>query len=43
VAVTAGGALLIARAFSLTVDGLVLAALRNGEDDRWWLRLDIAV
>jgi hypothetical protein len=33
----------IARAFPVTVDGLVLAALRRGEDGRGWLALGAAV
>jgi hypothetical protein len=43
VAVWAGEPMWIARAFPLTVDGLVLAALRRGRQGRWWLGLGIAV
>lgn len=43
VAVWAGEPLWLARAFPLTVDGLVLAALRRGRQGRWWLALGIAV
>jgi hypothetical protein len=43
VALVAGEPLLIARAFPITVDGLVLAALRCGDRGRHWLRLGIAV
>lgn len=43
VAVLAGEPLWIARAFPVTVDGLVLAALRRGPQGRWWLRLGVAV
>jgi hypothetical protein len=43
VAVWAGEPAWIARAFPLTVDGLVLAALRRGRQGRWWLALGIAV
>jgi hypothetical protein len=43
VALLAGEPLWIARAFPITVDGLVLAALRRGEDGRRWLALGAAV
>jgi hypothetical protein len=43
VAVRAGEPLWIARTFPVTVDGLVLAALRRGRPGRWWLALGIAV
>lgn len=43
VAVWAGEPLWLARAFPVTVDGLVLAALRRGRQGRWWLALGIAV
>jgi hypothetical protein len=43
VAQWAGESLWIARAFPVTVDGLVLAALRRGRHGRWWLALGIAV
>lgn len=43
VALHAGEPLWIARAFPVTVDGLVLAALRRGRQGRWWLALGIAV
>jgi hypothetical protein len=43
VAQWAGEPLWIARAFPVTVDGLVLAALRRGRQGRWWLALGIAV
>jgi hypothetical protein len=43
VAVWAGEPLWIARAFPITVDGLVLAALRRGRSGRWWMALGIAV
>lgn len=43
VAVWAGEPVWLARAFPLTVDGLVLAALRRGRQGRWWLGLGIAV
>jgi hypothetical protein len=43
VAMWAGEPLWIARAFPVTVDGLVLAALRRGRHGRWWLALAIAV
>jgi hypothetical protein len=43
VAMWAGEPLWIARAFPITVDGLVLAALRRGRQGRWWLALGIAV
>lgn len=43
VAVWAGEPLWLARTFPLTVDGLVLAALRRGRQGRWWLALGIAV
>ena len=33
----------VARAFPITVDGLVLAALRRGDDGRRWLALGLAV
>lgn len=42
VALMAGEPLWIARAFPITVDGLVLAALRRGETGRAWLALGIA-
>jgi hypothetical protein len=37
----AGEPLWLARAFPVTVDGLVLAALRRGPQGRWWLRLGV--
>jgi hypothetical protein len=43
VAVWAGEPVWLARAFPITVDGLVLAALRRGRQGRWWLALGIAV
>lgn len=43
VALMAGEPLWIARAFPVTVDGLVLAALRRGHDGRRWLVLGVAV
>jgi hypothetical protein len=43
VAMWAGEPLWIARALPITVDGLVLAALRRGRAGRWWLALGIAV
>jgi hypothetical protein len=43
VALWAGEPLWIARAFPITVDGLVLAALRRGRQGRWWMALGIAV
>lgn len=43
VAMWAGEPLWIARAFPITVDGLVLAALRRGRSGRWWLALGVAV
>lgn len=43
VAMLAGEPLWIARAFPLTVDGLVIAALRRGETGRRWLVLGLAV
>jgi hypothetical protein len=43
VAVWAGEPMWLARAFPVTVDGLVLAALRRGRQGRWWLALGIAV
>ncbi|HET6949141.1 MAG TPA: DUF2637 domain-containing protein [Acidimicrobiales bacterium] len=43
VAVWAGEPLWLARAFPVTADGLVLAALRRGRQGRWWLALGIAV
>jgi hypothetical protein len=43
VALLAGEPLWIARAFPITVDGLVLAALRRGVDGRRWLALGAAV
>lgn len=43
VAIWAGEPLWIARAFPITVDGLVLAALRRGRPGRWWLALGVAV
>jgi hypothetical protein len=42
VALWAGEPVWIARAFPITVDGLVLAALRRGRQGRWWLGLGIA-
>lgn len=42
VALMAGEPLWIARAFPITVDGLVLAALRRGETGRPWLVLGVA-
>jgi hypothetical protein len=43
VALAAGEPLWIARAFPVTVDGLVLAALRRGEEGRRWLALAVAI
>lgn len=43
VALVAGEPLWIARAFPITVDGLVLAALRRGPNGRHWLALAAAV
>lgn len=43
VALLAGEPLWIARAWPITVDGLVIAALRRGPDGRRWLALGIAV
>jgi hypothetical protein len=43
VALLAGEPLWIARAFPVTVDGLVLAALRRGEAGRRWLALGVVV
>jgi hypothetical protein len=43
VAQLAGEHLWIARAFPITVDGLVLAALRQGDRGRAWLALGAAV
>jgi hypothetical protein len=43
VAEMAGEPVWIARAFPITVDGLVLAALRRGEEGRGWLALGAAV
>lgn len=43
VALWAGEPVWIARAFPVTVDGLVLAALRRGEQGRHWLALGAAV
>ena len=43
VALLAGEPMWIARAFPITVDGLVLASLRRGPQGRWWLRLGVAV
>jgi hypothetical protein len=43
VALLAGEPLWMARAFPVTVDGLVLAALRRGPQGRWWLRLGVVV
>jgi hypothetical protein len=43
VALLAGEPLWIARAWPVTVDGLVLAALRRGREGRLWLALGIAV
>jgi len=43
VAVWAGEPLWIAKAFPITVDGLVLAALRRGRQGRWRIALGIAV
>jgi hypothetical protein len=43
VAMWAGEPMWLARAFPVTVDGLVLAALRRGRQGRWWLALGIAV
>jgi hypothetical protein len=43
VAHMAGEPLWLARAFPVTVDGLVLASLRRGPQGRWWLRLGVAV
>jgi len=43
VALMAGEHVWIARAFPITVDGLVLAAIRRGEHGRRWLALGVAV
>jgi hypothetical protein len=43
VALSAGEPLWIARAFPITVDGLVVAALRRGEAGRQWLALAVAI
>lgn len=43
VALMAGEPLWIARAFPITVDGLVLAALRRGEQGRWWLAAGLVI
>lgn len=43
VATLAGEPLWLARAFPITVDGLVLAAIRRGESGRWWLLLGLVV
>lgn len=43
VALLAGEPLWIARAWPITVDGLVIAALRRGEQGRYWLLLGLAV
>jgi hypothetical protein len=43
VALVAGEHVWIAKAFPITVDGLVLAALRRGEEGRGWLALGAAV
>jgi hypothetical protein len=43
VALMAGEHPWIAKAFPITVDGLVLAAIRRGEDGRGWLALGAAV
>jgi hypothetical protein len=43
VALLAGEPVWIARAWPITVDGLVLAALRRGQEGRSWLALGIAV
>lgn len=43
VATLAGEPLWLARAFPITVDGLVLAAIRRGESGRWWLVLGLVV
>jgi hypothetical protein len=43
VASLAGEPVWIARAWPITVDGLVIAALRRGHAGRWWLALGIAV
>jgi len=43
VALLAGEPSWIAYLFPITVDGLVLAALRRGETGRWWLALGLVV
>lgn len=43
VALAAGEPLWIARAFPITVDGLVIAALRRGEEGRRWLGLAVFI
>lgn len=43
VALMGGESTWIARVFPITVDGLVLAALRRGDAGKWWLRLALAV
>jgi hypothetical protein len=43
VALAAGEHVWIAHAFPITVDGLVVAALRRGEEGRRWLTLAVAV
>jgi hypothetical protein len=43
VALLAGEPLWIARAWPITVDGLVLVALRRGDQGRAWLALGLAV
>ena len=43
VAALAGEPGWIAHLFPVTVDGLVLAALRRGQSGRWWLLLGLAV
>jgi hypothetical protein len=43
VATLAGEPVWIARAFPITVDGLVFAALRRGRQGRWWLARAVAV
>lgn len=43
VASLAGEHLWLARAFPITVDGLVLAAIRRGEQGRHWLALGAAI
>jgi hypothetical protein len=43
VALLAGEPVWIARAWPITVDGLVIAALRRGHDGRTWLAVGIAV